>query len=67
MTSLRERVKRLGLLDIKLAQGAAIFVGLVVVKLLEPILNIYEINIWWFVLIAALCGIKPVCTALIRR
>ena len=67
MWSLSERVRRLGLIDIKLAQGGAIFVGLVVVKLLEPVLNIYEINIWWFVLAALVCGIRPMYVAFVKR
>lgn len=55
-----EKTKSLGLFDIKLLQWAAVFVGLVVVKLLQPVLNIYSVNIWWFAGIAALLSIKPV-------
>lgn len=55
-----EKIKKFTLWDIKLVQAAAIFVGLVIAKLLEPILNIYDINIWWFILIAIACGIKPI-------
>ena len=57
---LNARIKRFTVYDLKLLQGAAIFVGLVVVKLLEPVLNIYELNIGWFILAAAILGIKPV-------
>ena len=63
---LNERIKRLTVYDVKLLQGAAIFVGLVVVKLLQPVLNIYDINIWWFILVAAICGIKPLYIVLAR-
>lgn len=67
MGSFNEKIKKLSLWDIKLAQGAAIFVGLVIVKLLEPVLNIHDINIWWFVLIAILCGIRPMYTAFFKK
>ena len=56
---LNAKIKKFTVFDVKLLQGAAIFVGLVIVKLLQPVLNIYAINIWWFVLIAAICAIKP--------
>ena len=54
---MNERVKRLNIIDVKLAQGAAIFVGLVIVKLLPQIM---EISIWWFIILAVLFGLRPV-------
>jgi hypothetical protein len=54
---LDERVKRLGFLDTKLAQTAAIFVSLVIVKLIPEIM---ELSICWFVALAVLFGIRPV-------
>jgi len=62
-----ERMKRLSLWDVKLLQLAAISVGLIIVKLLEPVLNVYSIHIWWFILIAVVCGIKPVLVVLGRQ
>ena len=55
------RARRLGVLDTKLAQGAAIFLALVVVKLIPQIMNL---SIWWFVLLTVLCAIKPLMTFL---
>ena len=56
---LDKRARRLGILDTKLAQAAAIFFALVIVKLIPQIM---KLNIWWFVLLAILCAIKPVIT-----
>ena len=53
------RARRLGILDVKLAQAAAIFFTLVIVKLMPQIL---EVSIWWFVLFAVVCAIKPTIT-----
>lgn len=54
-----ERARRLGILDTKLSQAAAIFFALIVVKLFPRIM---DVSIWWFVLLAVLCAIKPVIT-----
>ena len=54
------RVKRFGVLEIKLVQGAAMFVALIIVKLLPQILSL---NVWWFVALAVVCGIRPVQVA----
>jgi hypothetical protein len=51
-----ERARRLGILDTKLAQAAAIFFALIVVKLVPQIM---DVSVWWFVLLAVLCAIKP--------
>lgn len=54
-----ERARRLGVLDTKLAQGAAIFFALIVVKLVPEIL---EVSVWWFVALGIACAIKPART-----
>ena len=54
-----ERARRLGILDTKLAQAAAIFFALIIVKLIPQVMNV---NIWWFVLLTVLCAIKPLIT-----
>ncbi|MFO7916324.1 MAG: hypothetical protein R6U43_11630 [Candidatus Krumholzibacteriales bacterium] len=54
-----ERARRLGILDTKLSQLAAIFVALVVVKVIPQIM---DLSIWWFVILAVLSGIKPLIT-----
>jgi hypothetical protein len=51
-----KRVKKFGLIDVKLAQGAAMFVALVVAKLIPQIM---DLSIWWFVGLLIICAIKP--------
>ena len=53
------RARRLGILDTKLAQAAAIFFALTIVKLYPALLGL---NIWWYAGLAALCSIRPVIT-----
>ncbi len=50
------RAKTLGIVDTKLAQGAAMFLALVIVKLVPEILNL---NVWWFVGLSIACAIRP--------
>ncbi|UCE19034.1 MAG: hypothetical protein JSV84_01420 [Gemmatimonadota bacterium] len=57
--SINLRVRKLGLVDVKLAQGCAIFLTLIIVKLLPEIMNI---SIWWFIGLLFLCAIKPIYT-----
>ena len=54
-----ERARRLGIFDTKLAQAAAICFALIIVKLIPEIMNL---SIWWFVVLAVLCAIKPLVT-----
>ena len=54
--SMNERVKRLGILDMKLAQGAAIFFALIIVKLVPEILTI---SVWWFVALSVVFAVRP--------
>ncbi len=54
--SFDERARRLGIVDTKLAQGAAIFSVLILVKLVPQIMNL---SVWWFVALAVACTIKP--------
>ncbi len=53
------RAKRLGILDTKLAQAAAIFVALVIVKLIPQVMSL---SVWWFVALAAAFALKPCMT-----
>jgi hypothetical protein len=53
------RARRLGILDTKLAQAAAIFIALALAKLLP---QVRTLSIWWFIGLAALCAIKPIHT-----
>ena len=56
MDYLNQRVKNLDLFDVKLAQLAAMFFTLFMVKLVPRIMTI---SIWWFVVLAILSTIKP--------
>jgi len=53
---MNERAKKFGLLEIKLAQAAAMFFALIVAKLVPPIM---DMNIWWFVVLLVICAIRP--------
>jgi hypothetical protein len=48
--------ERLVLIDVKLAQGAAMFFTLVIAKLIPQIM---DFSIWWFIGLAVICTIKP--------
>ncbi len=51
-----DRVKKLTIFDLKLSQGAAMALMLVIVKLVPSILIL---NIWWFVGIAIILVVRP--------
>jgi len=51
------RVEDFGVLDIKLSQGAAVFLALIIVKIFPRIMGV---NIWWFVVLMIVCAIRPV-------
>jgi len=57
-------VKKFGILDVKLAQGIAIFVALIVAKVIPEIM---DINIWWFVALLVICAIKPLYVFWIKK
>ncbi len=54
--NMNQRVKKMSIIDVKLAQGAAMFLVLIIVKLFPQIMGI---NIWWFVIALVACVIKP--------
>ncbi|MGB3340322.1 MAG: hypothetical protein WBB37_02440 [bacterium] len=56
MKSMNECAKKLSILDIKLAQGAAMCLMLIIAKLFPQILRI---DIGWFIALALLLAIKP--------
>jgi hypothetical protein len=62
--NMNERVRRLNIFDVKLVQGAAMFIALIIAKLIPGIM---EISIWWFVGLSALCAIRPVYVFFIRK
>jgi len=51
-----QRVKRLGIVDVKLAQGAAMCVALIIAKLIPQIM---DVSIWWFVVLLIGCALRP--------
>lgn len=52
-----KRVKKFGIIDVKLAQGSAMFVALIIAKLIPQIM---DLSIWWFVFLLVICAIRPV-------
>ena len=54
-----ERARRLGIIDFKLAQGAAIFFALSVVKVAPEFLRA---GLWLYVTLMVLCAIRPAIT-----
>jgi len=57
LEDMTRRVKKFDIIDLKLAQGAAMFFALIIVKLIPDIMNL---SIWWFVVLLIICAIKPV-------
>ena len=56
LENMNNRVKKFGILDVKLAGSAAMFIAFIVAKLIPQIM---DINIWWFVALLVICVIKP--------
>ena len=54
--NMEEHAKKLTLFDIKLIKLFVFFVTLVIVKLAPQLMNI---NIWWFIVFAVICGARP--------
>jgi uncharacterized membrane protein len=50
------RARRFGIVDTKLALGAAMFLALIIAKLVPEILNV---SVWWFVVLWIAFGIRP--------
>ena len=53
---LNKRAKKLGIIDLKLAQMGGAFFALIIAKLIPQIMGI---SIWWFVGLGVLCALKP--------
>ena len=51
------RIKRFTIIDEKLAQFAAIFFALIIVKNYP---NLLDYNVWWFVGLLVITAIKPI-------
>jgi len=61
---MNERVRKLNIFDIKLVQGCAMFMVLIIVKLIPQIMTI---NIWWFVVLLVICAIRPLYVFCIKK
>lgn len=64
LAEMDRRIKKFGIIDEKLAQGAAFFLALIVVKYNPEILNI---SVWWFIALLAICAIKPLYVFYIKK
>ena len=64
LAEMDRRIKRFGIIDEKLAQGAAVFLALIVVKYKPEILNI---SVWWFVALLGICAVKPLYVFYIKK
>jgi len=56
LEDMNRRAKRLGIIDLKLAQGAAMFFALIIAKLIPGIM---DLNVWWFAAMLIVCAIRP--------
>ncbi|MBL7147884.1 MAG: hypothetical protein ISS82_03600 [Nanoarchaeota archaeon] len=62
-----ERIKRFSIWDIKLVSLSGLFIGLILVKLLEPIWKVTNINIWWFVLLVVIFIARPFYLIILKK
>ena len=56
LEDMNQRAKKLAIIDLKLAQGAAMFFALVIAKLIPDIM---DLSVWWFVVMLVICAIRP--------
>lgn len=56
LENMDQRVKKFGIVDVKLAQGAAMFFALIIAKLVPGIM---EVSAWWFLVVLIGCTIRP--------
>lgn len=56
LEDMNQRVKKFGIVDVKLAQGAAMFFALIIAKLIPQMM---DLSIWWFVGLLIVCAIRP--------
>jgi len=57
LENMDQRVKKFGIVDLKLVQGAAMFFALIIAKLIPGIM---EVSVFWFVVVLIGCAIRPV-------
>ncbi len=59
-----ERVRRLTIWDIKLAQGCAMLLAVIIIKLIPDILRI---DLAWFVIVIIILAIRPMYAFFFKR
>jgi hypothetical protein len=64
LEELDQRVKKFSFMDVKLAQGAAMFGALIIAKIIPDIM---DLNIWWFIVLLVVCAIKPASVFLLNE
>ena len=64
LDNVNQRVSKLSIIDVKLAQWCAIFLTLIIVKIIPEIMSI---NIWWFIGLLILCAIKPMYSFFVKN
>ncbi len=56
LEDMTKRVRKFDIIDVKLAQVVAMFLALIIAKLIPDIMNI---SIWWFAALLIICAAKP--------
>jgi hypothetical protein len=56
LEDMNQRVRKFSIIDVKLAQGAAMFFALIIAKLIPDIM---DLSIWWFAAMLVICAIRP--------
>ena len=64
LEELDRRVRKFSFVDVKLAQGAAMFGALIIAKIIPDIM---DLNIWWFIVLLVICAIKPASVFLLNE
>lgn len=59
-----ERVRRLTIWDVKLAQGCAMLLAVIIIKLIPDILRV---DMAWFIVLVIILAIRPMYAFFIKR
>ena len=58
------KVKKFTIFDVKLIQGAAMALALIIVKVFPQIMSL---SIWWFVAFAVVCALRPAYAIWVKK
>jgi hypothetical protein len=64
LEDMNQRAKKLGIIDLKLAQGAAMFFALVIAKLIPDVM---DLSVWWFAGLLVICAARPIYVFWIKK